>query len=119
MHRLPQLVQPAPDRAIQQILLGPLDRRWFPQGFDEDRCRMLAVPSDRTAAPAGEHDRIGIIDLDKDMIGARPRSLNGGDQALPAFIGAQVANGTLAMIGTTLFETPGEATADIAFIEGD
>jgi hypothetical protein len=80
---------------------------------------MLAVPPDRTAAPTGDHDRIGIIDFDKDVIGARSRAPDRGDQALPAFIRAQVANGTFAMIGTSLFETGGEATPDIALIEGD
>jgi hypothetical protein len=80
---------------------------------------MLAVPPDGTAASTGDHDGIGIIDLDKDVIGARPRSPDRGDQALPAFIRAQVANGTFAMVGTSLFETAGEATSDIAFIEGD
>ena len=119
MHRLPQLVQPAPDRAIQQILLGPLDRRRVSQRLEQHGGRVLAVPSDRTAASTGDHDRIGIIDLDKDVIGARPRSPDRGDQALPAFIRAQVANRTFAMIGTSLLETPGEATADIALIEGD
>jgi hypothetical protein len=38
---------------------------------------------------------------------------------LPAFIRAQVADGTLAVVGTSLFETAGEATSDIALIEGD
>jgi hypothetical protein len=80
---------------------------------------VLAVPSDRTAASTREHNRIGIIDLDKDVIGARPRTPDGRDQALPAFIRAQVANRTFAMIGTSLLEASGEATADIALIEGD
>jgi hypothetical protein len=38
---------------------------------------------------------------------------------LPAFVRAQVANRTFAMVGTALLETPGEATADIALIKGD
>jgi hypothetical protein len=53
------------------------------------------------------------------VIGARSRSPDRGDQALPAFIRTQVANGTFAMVGTSLFETAGEATSDIALIEGD
>jgi hypothetical protein len=80
---------------------------------------MLAVPPDGTAASTGDHDGIGIIDLDKDVIGARPRSPNRRDQALPAFVRAQLTNGTVAMIGTSLLETPREATSDIALIEGD
>jgi hypothetical protein len=80
---------------------------------------VLAVPSDWTAASTRYHDRIGIVDLDKDVIGARPRSPDRGDQTLPAFIRAQVANGTFMVIGTPLLETPREATSDIALIEGD
>ena len=104
LHRLPQLVQPAPDRTIQQILIGPLDRRRVSQRFEQHGGRVFAVPSDRTAASTRDHDRIGIVDLDKDVIGARPRSPDRGDQALPAFIRAQLANRTFAMVGTSLFD---------------
>jgi hypothetical protein len=113
------LVQPSPDRAIQHIFFDPLDLRRVPQCLEQHGCRMLAVPPDRAAAPTGDHDRIGIIDFDKDVIRARTRTPDRGDQALPTFVRAQVANGTFAMVGTSLFETAGEATSDIALIEGD
>ncbi len=119
MHRLPQLVQPAADRAIEHILVGPLDRWRVAQRREQHGRGVLAVPSDRTAASTRDHDRIRIIDLDKDVIGARPRSPNRCNQALPAFIRAQVANGTFAVIGASLLKTPGEAASDIALIEGD
>jgi hypothetical protein len=119
MYSLAQAVQPAPDRTVQQILVAPLDRRRLPQSLEQHGCGVLAIPSNWTAAAAGQYDRLGIFDLDKDVIGARPRTPDGGDQALPAFIRAQVANRTFAMIGTSLLEASGEATADIALIEGD
>jgi hypothetical protein len=80
---------------------------------------VLAIPSDWTAAAAGQDDRLGIIDLDKYVIGARPVSLDRRNQALPALIGAQVAHRALKKIGTAFLEAPGEAAADIALIEGD
>ena len=98
LHRLPQLVQPAPDRAVEQILVGPLDRRRVAQRLEQHGRCVLAIPPDRTAASTGDHHRIGIIDLDKDVIGARPRSSDRGNQALSAFIGAQVANRTFAIV---------------------
>jgi hypothetical protein len=116
---LPQTVQPAPDRTVQQVFLNSFDGRRLAQSFEQHGCRVLAIPSNWTAAAAGQYDRLGIVDLDKYVIGARPRSPDRGDQALSAFIRAQVSNGAFAMIGAPLFETPGEATADITFIEGD
>ena len=119
MYSLPKAVQPAPDRTVQQILVAPLDRRRLSQSFEEHGCGVLAIPSDGTAAAAGQYDRLGIFDLDKYVIGARPVSLDRRNQALPALIGAQLANRAFAMIGTAPFEASGEATADITFIEGD
>ena len=86
MHSLPQMVQPAPDRTIQHILVASLDRRRLSQSFEQHRCRVLAIPSDWTAAAAGQYDRLGIFDLDKYVIGAWPVSLDRRNQALPALI---------------------------------
>ena len=119
MHGLAQLVQPATDRPIQQILFGPLHRWRVAQCLEQHGGRVLAVPTDGTAASTRDDDRIGIVDLDKDMIGARPRAPDGGDQALPAFVRTQVTNRTFTMIETALLETTGEATSDIALIKGD
>jgi hypothetical protein len=119
MYSLAQAVQPAPDRTVQQILVAPLDRRRLSQSFEQHGCGVLAIPSDWTAAATGQYDRLGIFDLDKYVIRARPVSLDRRNQALPALIGAQLANGTFAMIGTALLEASGKATADIALIEGD
>jgi hypothetical protein len=119
MYSLPQALQPAPDRTVQQILVAPLDRRRLSQSFEQHGCRVLAVPPDWTAAAAGQYDRLGIVNLDKHVIGSRPVSLDRRDQALAALIGAQLANRAFAMIGTSLIKASGEATSDITFVESD
>jgi hypothetical protein len=119
MHSLPQAVQPAPDRTVQQVLVGPLDGRRLSQSFEQHGCRVLAIPSDWTAAAAGQYDRLGIADLDKYVIGPRPVSLNRRNQPLPALIGTQIANRAFEKIRTAFLEAPGEATSDITLIEGD
>jgi hypothetical protein len=119
VYSLPQAVQPTPNRTVQQILVAPLDRRRLSQSFEQHGCRVLAIPSDWTAAAAGQYDRLGIVDFDKYVIGPRPVSLDRRNQALPALIGAQIANRAFEKIGTAFLEAPGEATADIALIEGD
>jgi hypothetical protein len=116
---LPQAVQPAPDRTVQKVFVGPFDRRRLSQSFEEHGGRVLAIPSDWTAAAAGQSDRLGIVDLDKYVIGAGPVSLDRRNQALAALIRAQIANRAFEKIGAAFLEAPGEATADITFIEGD
>src|SRR5712671_6314129 len=78
---------------------------------------MLAVPSDRAAATRRQRDGVRIPDLDKDVVGAWPRSVDRSDQALAALIGSQVANRAPALVGTTFLKAPGKATAHVAFIE--
>jgi hypothetical protein len=95
-----------------------LHRRRVSQSFEQHGCRVLAVPPDRTAAAAGKRDRVGIADLDKNMLGARPRSSDRGNQPLPALVRAQIANRAFAPVGTALLEAAGKAAADIALIEG-
>ncbi len=116
---LPQLVQPAPDRTHQRIFLGPFDRRRILQRLQQHGGGMLAVPSDRAAATRRQRDGVRIPDLDKDVVGAWPRSVDRSDQALAALIGSQVANRAPALVGTTFLKAPGKATAHVAFIESD
>ena len=53
------------------------------------------------------------------MVGAWPRSVDRSDQALPAFIGSQVANRAPALVGAPFLKAPGKAAAHVAFIESD
>ena len=97
-HCAGQLLQPSSDRPGQRVFDHWLDRRRVFQRFEQHRRRMLAVMPDRTAALGREFDRVGIADLDKDMIGPWARSLDRRDQSLAALVGMQIANRATALI---------------------
>jgi len=65
---------------------------------------MLAIPRDRAAAAYRQRNWIVFADVDEDAIGAQPRPLDRGDQALAALIGPQIANRAAALIRAALVD---------------
>ena len=114
---LTQLVQPAADWADQRVAFGPLDRRWMHQSLQQDRGGVLAVPCNRTAAARRQRDRIVFADIDKDAVGAQPRPLDRGDQALAALVGTQIAHRPAALVGAPLVDLVVKTTPDVGFIK--
>ena len=93
-----QPVQPVTDRPVQRIFLDRLQARRVFQRLQQHRHGVLAIARDRAAALGRQPHRIGVPDLDKDVIGARPGPLHRGDQALAALVGVQVAHRATALI---------------------
>jgi hypothetical protein len=78
---------------------------------------MLAVPRHRAAATGRKGDGIAFTNVDKDTVGAQPRSLDRGDQPLAALVGAQVTHRAAPLIRTAFVNLAVETAADVAFIK--
>ena len=114
---LAQQLQPAADRADQRVRRGMLDPRRVLQGLQQHRRGMLAVQSNGTAASAGQRHGVACPNVDKDMVGARPRPLDRGDQALAALVRAQLTHRTPALVGAPLVDLPVETAANVVLVE--
>jgi hypothetical protein len=58
-----------------------------------------------------------FADIDKDAVGAQPRALDQGDQALAALVGPQIAHRAAALVWTPLVDCTVETAAYVAFVE--
>ena len=115
---LPQLLQPAADRADKRVALGAFDSRRVRQRLQQNRRRMLAVPRNGAAAARRQRDGVVFADIDKHSVGAQPRPLDRGDQALAALIDPQIAHRATALIGAPFVDLAAQTPPDVCFVKG-
>ena len=115
--RARQLVQPVTDRPVERVALDRPKRRRMLKRLQQDSDAMLAIVPDRATALRRQVDRVAGADLDKHMVGPRPRPLNRGDQPLPAPVGVQVADRAAALIGPRLADLSRKAAVDVVLVK--
>ncbi len=113
-----QPVQPVTDRPVQRIFWARLQARRVFQRLQQHRHGVFTIVSDWAAALGRQPHRIGVPDLDKDVIGTRSGPLNRGDQPLAALVGVQIAHRAAALIRDGLSNLAREAALNVVLVEG-